>query len=380
MKGGPRRRVVGGPHPADDLERLVEQLVALLEVDAQGPVLGPLVPGGGGQDEAALGEHVDRGHRLRHQERVPVREHHDVRDQLQPGGQRGDEGQRGERVESIVTAGLEPLVRRRRVVGEADPVEADRLGGAGEPAERILRHEGGIVGMRDQRVGHPVLHVRRPPVSGAPIMADALRRRRIYVTFRIRIMATPPQTALPAPSAGAGRPRDPRINEAVLRATAELLEEVGYLQLTIGAIAERADTNKPAIYRRWPTKAHLVYEAVFPVARTRTWIPPGDDLRGDIRSLVAVGVELLGRPAARAALPGLMAESASDPTLQVDVLERFAGGTWGWMQQRIEQAKEAGEVRADVHPSTVLELSPARRSSPRPSARSRRSTRPGSTG
>ena len=186
-------------------------------------------------------------------------------------------------------------------------------------------------------------------------MADALRRRRIYVTFRIRIMATPPQTAPPAPSTGAGRPRDPRINEAVLRATAELLEEVGYLQLTIGAIAERADTNKPAIYRRWPTKAHLVYEAVFPVQDPDV-VPPGDDLRGDIRSLVAVGVELLGRPSARAALPGLMAESASDPTLQVDVMERFAGGTWGWMQQRIEQAKEAGEVRADVHPSTVLEL------------------------
>ena len=152
-----------------------------------------------------------------------------------------------------------------------------------------------------------------------------------------------------------GRPRDPRIDDAVLRATRELLEEVGYLQLTIGAIADRAGTNKPAIYRRWPTKAHLVHEAVFP-AQGPEVIPAGDDLRDDIRALVGIGVALLGRPAARAALPGLLAEMSSDPTLQADVLGRFADGTWGWLRQRIEQAIEAGEVRPGVQSTTVLEL------------------------
>ena len=46
----------------------------------------------------------------------------------------------------------------------------------------------------------------------------------------------------------------------------------------------------------------------------------------------------------------------SDPTLHADVLGRFAGGTWGWLQHRIDDAIEAGEVRADVQSSTVLEL------------------------
>ena len=65
----------------------------------------------------------------------------------------------------------------------------------------------------------------------------------------------------PAASSGTtGRPRDPRIDDAVIEATIDLLEQVGYLQLTISAIADRAGTNKPAIYRRWPTKAHLVHE------------------------------------------------------------------------------------------------------------------------
>lgn len=153
----------------------------------------------------------------------------------------------------------------------------------------------------------------------------------------------------------AGRPRDGRIDEAALRATVELLERVGYLQLTIAAIAERAGTTKPAIYRRWPTKAHLVHDAVFP-AQDLDAIPAGNDLRADIRTLVVLGLELLDRPAARVALPGLLAETAADPALQADVLGRAAGGTWVWLQRRLDAGLEAGEVRPDVKTSIVFEL------------------------
>ncbi len=152
-----------------------------------------------------------------------------------------------------------------------------------------------------------------------------------------------------------GRPRDPRIDDAVLQATRDLLEEIGYLQLTIAAIAERAGTNKPAIYRRWATKADLVHDAVFPTYSAEV-VPPGGDLRSDIRALLSIGIDLLTRPATRAAVPGLLAETAGDPTLHADVLVRFAGATWEWMRRRLEDAIERGEVRAGVKPTTVLEL------------------------
>ena len=168
-------------------------------------------------------------------------------------------------------------------------------------------------------------------------------------------MSAPTVNPAPASSSSTGRPRDPRIDDAALEATIDLLEEVGYLQLTISAIADRAGTNKPAIYRRWPTKAHLVHEAVFP-AQSPDVILRSDDLRADIRALVTIGVELLGRPAARAALPGLLAEMANDSTLQADVLGRFADGAWGALQQRLDAGIATGEVRAGVQPSTVLEM------------------------
>lgn len=162
----------------------------------------------------------------------------------------------------------------------------------------------------------------------------------------------------------------------MLDATRQLLEEVGYLPLTIGAVAERAGTTKPAVYRRWSSKAELVHEAVFPpqhvdtdrTAAGRTGRPgsstadrptsdqPATDLRDDIRALVVIGVDLLGRPAARAALPGLLAETATDPALRDGVLGRFADGAWGWLQQRLADGVAAGEVRDDLTSTTVLEV------------------------
>ena len=119
-----------------------------------------------------------------------------------------------------------------------------------------------------------------------------------------------------------GRPRDLRIDDAVLRATVELLGESGYADLSVDAIARRAGTSKPAIYRRWPSKAHLVHEAVFPINEA-TELPETGSLAGDIREMVRRSAGVLTTPAARAALPGIVAEVATDPTLHATLLERF---------------------------------------------------------
>ena len=49
------------------------------------------------------------------------------------------------------------------------------------------------------------------------------------------------------PVPAGGRPRDRRIDAAVLQATRDLLEEVGYLQLTIGAVSY-THLTLPTIY------------------------------------------------------------------------------------------------------------------------------------
>ncbi|AXN47737.1 TetR family transcriptional regulator [Mycobacterium marinum] len=152
-----------------------------------------------------------------------------------------------------------------------------------------------------------------------------------------------------------GRPRDPRIDGAVLRATVELLAETGYAGLLVSAIAKRAGTSKPAIYRRWPSKAHLVHEAVFPIDAV-TAVPdtgsPADDLREMVRRTTAV----LSTPAAKAALPGLIGEMAADPTLHSALLVRFGEIFGRGLTTWLDNAAARGQVRADV---TAAELAEA---------------------
>ena len=152
-----------------------------------------------------------------------------------------------------------------------------------------------------------------------------------------------------------GRPRDPRIDDAVLRATVELLAETGYPGLSVSAIAERAGTSKPAIYRRWPSKAHLVHEAVFPIGAATT-IPDTGSLPEDLREMVRRTKAFLTTPAARSALPGLVGEMASDPTLHSALLERFADIFAGGLAEWLERATGQGEVRTGV---TAAELAEA---------------------
>ncbi|MEE6135898.1 TetR/AcrR family transcriptional regulator [Mycobacterium sp. 050128] len=149
-----------------------------------------------------------------------------------------------------------------------------------------------------------------------------------------------------------GRPRDPRIDGAVLRATVELLAETGYPGLLVSAIAERAGTSKPAIYRRWPSKAHLVHEAVFPIGAA-TEIPDTGSLPDDLREMVRRAMVFLTTPAARAALPGLVGEMAADPTLHSALLERFTGITGGGLGELFERAVVRGEVRSDATASEL---------------------------
>ncbi|OBF19267.1 TetR/AcrR family transcriptional regulator [Mycobacterium kubicae] len=152
-----------------------------------------------------------------------------------------------------------------------------------------------------------------------------------------------------------GRPRDPRIDSAVLRATVELLAETGYSGLLVAAIAERAGTSKPAIYRRWPSKAHLVHEAVFPIGAA-TALPDQKNLAMDLREMVRRTMSVLTTPAARAALPGLVGEMAADPTLHAALLERFSDILGSGLADWLADAAARREVRADM---TAAELAEA---------------------
>jgi len=155
-------------------------------------------------------------------------------------------------------------------------------------------------------------------------------------------------------AAGAGRPRDQRIDAAIVSATAELLVQIGYANLTLAAVAERAGTTKTALYRRWSSKAELVHEAAFPAAATALVAPAGD-MAADVRAMIAATRDVLTSPVVRAALPGLIADMTADVQLNARVMARFAE-LFAAVRRRLREAVDRGEAHRDVDPDRLIEV------------------------
>lgn len=106
------------------------------------------------------------------------------------------------------------------------------------------------------------------------------------------------------------RPRDTSIDQRALAAALELLAEEGFEATTMQAVATRADVHSSALYRRWPSRVTLVEDAVSPVLAIASFEPTGD-LERDLRRFVRTHAATWSTPAARAAMPGLLAHYQS---------------------------------------------------------------------
>ncbi|MEV4575850.1 TetR/AcrR family transcriptional regulator [Nonomuraea jabiensis] len=67
---------------------------------------------------------------------------------------------------------------------------------------------------------------------------------------------------------GASRRRGPKLEDAILDAAWEVLVEHGYHGFTFEAVAARAGTSRPVLYRRWPQRDDLLLATL-----TRFWQP-----------------------------------------------------------------------------------------------------------
>lgn len=101
---------------------------------------------------------------------------------------------------------------------------------------------------------------------------------------------------------------------AVSRAVHELLAIGGYQTLSIERVAAAAKIGKATIYRRWRSKAEMVFALVIH-DEAITPLPDYGTLEHDLRALVEHVIALVSAPGARDCLPGLLADLRSDPPL-----------------------------------------------------------------
>lgn len=154
---------------------------------------------------------------------------------------------------------------------------------------------------------------------------------------------------------GRGRPRDPAIDTAVLTATRALLVEVGCDQLSMVAIADRAGVGRPALYRRWPSKTHLVFEAVFGWQDAPAPVTEAHDADEWVSRSFAYTRELFARPEVKAALPWLLASLRDHPDLQAALWKEFGAPGVAMLEQTLRaEGRNPAEAAVDANAAMTL--------------------------
>jgi AcrR family transcriptional regulator len=156
-----------------------------------------------------------------------------------------------------------------------------------------------------------------------------------------------------------GRPLDASRDAAILRAALEGLAELGYDRLSMDEIAARARAGKGALYRRWPSKAALVVDAIIawrdqfaPVS-----IPDTGSLAGDLEALIEA-VPNFDEVAKRqlGIVVGLAAAGSRDPELRAALAENALLRPRQIIGQVLERAVARGEISADRDLELVPDL------------------------
>jgi AcrR family transcriptional regulator len=147
--------------------------------------------------------------------------------------------------------------------------------------------------------------------------------------------------------------------EAILRATLELLAEAGYDQMTMDAVATRAKASKATIYRRWQGKADLVVTAVQRhAARGGDRLPDTGSLRGDLlATLGAMRETLVGQDASL--VLGLMMAMRRDAALADAVRAHLVDVKGEAFRIVLDRAVARGELAASTTHGMLAEIGSA---------------------
>ena len=152
------------------------------------------------------------------------------------------------------------------------------------------------------------------------------------------------------------RRRGAELERAILDATWAELSEVGYTALTIEAVAKRAGTSKPVIYRRWPQRAALVVAAWASRKPIEPVVPDTGSLRADVLWLftrIAMRMDSMMSEA----IAGVMAEAFKHPEVQALLRNRMdSAPVTDAMRKIVDNAVTRGELKPLRLPQRVTVL------------------------
>lgn len=142
---------------------------------------------------------------------------------------------------------------------------------------------------------------------------------------------------------------------AIVEAALDALGEHGYAAMAMEEVAARAGVNKTTVYRRFPTKADLVF-AVFERIAWHDYgaLEQSGDLRKDLRSAVLKMNEFVTVGRGRALIRTITSERISSELGQV--VRKLRRHPDNPIRRLLEGAKLRGDLRADADLSLVMDM------------------------
>ena len=124
----------------------------------------------------------------------------------------------------------------------------------------------------------------------------------------------------------------------------DLLENFGYQRLTIDGVAAASGVAKTTIYRRWSTKAEMVFDVALHASPGLPEVEDTGTLLGDLASLVDRAIAFVADEPGRTALPGLLGDMAADPALTERFAETVVRPARGLFADVLDRAIARGEL------------------------------------
>jgi AcrR family transcriptional regulator len=152
-----------------------------------------------------------------------------------------------------------------------------------------------------------------------------------------------------------GRPRDPGIDEAVLKAALGVFIARGYHKASLSEVARQAGVRTPAIYRRWRTKAALALD-VYAREHGPDALPDTGSIRDDLVELLKQRLRLARTPLFSRVLVPIVLESSADPAVHERLRRTVLDYRRQYIEARIRKAIAAGQLRSDSDPTILMNL------------------------
>ena len=142
----------------------------------------------------------------------------------------------------------------------------------------------------------------------------------------------------------------------ILDAAASVMQERGYLDMSIEEVACRAKAGKQTVYRHFRSKPRLALEAFLHTAAQRVELPDTGSLAGDLDAYMVELAESMSRPHKHQWLGGLVAEVQTDPELGVLFRESIIAAKRKALTTVFQRGIARGEVDPEADVDVLVDL------------------------